>query len=160
MPQLARTIHFDASDQQIFENPATTGEWAVSGAFAFADWTGDALQGKARQAFANGWMGIGSFGRATFVAVARIEEAELATATRELAAHLLVEYGAPSEEAALAAAEEEIGFMLDLCHDQEPNTLLAVQRELQESGVHEQFRNIVPKETELSQLAVHGSLDF
>ncbi len=160
MPKLARTIHFDASDQQIFENPATTGEWAVSGAFAFADWSDDDLQGKARQAFANGWLGIGSFGRATFVAVARIEDSELATATRELAGHLQAEYGAPSFDAALAAAEEEIAFMQDLCRDMDANTLLAVQREMGETGVHEQFRNIAPKETNLSQLAVHGSLDY
>ncbi|MGH6905252.1 MAG: DUF6505 family protein, partial [Geminicoccaceae bacterium] len=32
-----RTIRFDASDESVFECAAAAGEWAVSGAFAFAD---------------------------------------------------------------------------------------------------------------------------
>ena len=157
--KLARTIHFDESDQLVFARPAETGEWVVSGGFEFSNWTQADLQGKARQAFANGWLGLSSFGRATFIAVARIEPAELEQITKVLADHLNTVYGAPSAEAALNAARHEIDFMLELCEEQDPNTLLVVQRELTEAGVREQFRSIQPQDAEMVQVAVHGTLD-
>lgn len=156
MLKLARTIHFDTSDQQVFARPSTTGEWAVSGGFEFSNWTDDDLTGKARQAFANGWMGIGSFGRATFVAVAQISEAELVEVTQTLADHMLNIYGAPSPEVAYVAATQEIEFMQELCNDQAPNTLLAINRELTEAGVKEQFRAIKPQDADIAQVAVHA----
>ena len=66
--KLARAIHFDESDTRVFASPARTGEWCVSGGFEFSDWTEGDLAGKARQAFANGWLGLETFGRVTFVA--------------------------------------------------------------------------------------------
>ena len=157
--KLARTIHFDESDQQVFARPAATGEWAVSGGFEFSNWTDADLTGKARQAFSNGWMGVGSFGRATFVAVIDVQESEIVEATQALADHMLEVYGAPSPEVAYVAAAHEIEFMQELCEDQDPNTLLAISRELTEAGVKEQFRAIKPQETELEQLAVHATED-
>ena len=64
---LARAIHFDESDRNVFHAPARTGEWCVSGGFEFSNWSEGDLTGKARQAFANGWMGVETFGRVTFV---------------------------------------------------------------------------------------------
>ena len=43
--KLLRTIRLDPSDTFIFPNAAEPGEWAVSGAFVFADTDLDALQG-------------------------------------------------------------------------------------------------------------------
>ena len=86
--KLARTIHFDASDQNIFARPAESGEWAISGGFEFSNWTDGDLVGKARQAFSNGWLSLDSFGRATLVAVAQIEDGELTALTDRLADHL------------------------------------------------------------------------
>ena len=157
MLKLARTIHFDESDQNIFTRPAATGEWAISGGFEFSNWTETDLVGKARQAFANGWMGGDSFGRATFVAVAQIQEAELEQLRNNLAKHMLEIYGAPSPEVAMVAAIHEVEFMQELCEDQDPNTLLAINRELTEAGVREQYRAIKPNDAELSQVAVHES---
>ena len=37
--KLLRTIRFDDSDDQVYARAAVPGEWAVSGAFAFADAT-------------------------------------------------------------------------------------------------------------------------
>ena len=159
MPKLARTIHFDESDRNVFSRPADSGEWAIAGGFEFSNWTEADLTGKARQAFANGWLSVESFGRATFVAVARIEPDELARATEALADHFVAIWGAPSREAALEAARAEIAFMQDLCEDQRSNTLLAVSRELTEAGVKEQFRAIEPAEAEIAQVAVHGTLE-
>ena len=51
---LARAIHFDESDLNVFHAPARTGEWCISGGFEFSNWTEADLTGKARQAFANG----------------------------------------------------------------------------------------------------------
>ncbi len=74
---LARAIHVDESDMHVFAQPARTGEWCISGGFEFSNWTEEQLTGKARQAFANGWLGVETFGRVTFVAVTKIEPHEL-----------------------------------------------------------------------------------
>ncbi len=156
---LARTIHFDESDQRVYFNPARTGEWAISGGFEFSNWSEADLTGKARQAFANGWLGVETFGRVTFVAVTTIEPAEIETLTDALAQHFVDVYGAPSLEAARPVASEEIAHMADLCAEHEANTLLTVARELTDAGVKEQFRSIAPAEAELEQFAVHVTPD-
>ncbi|MDI3334881.1 DUF6505 family protein [Defluviimonas aestuarii] len=156
---LARAIHFDESDMNVFANPARTGEWAISGGFEFSNWSEGDLVGKARQAFANGWLGIETFGRVTFVAVTRIEAAEYEALVRRLAEHFVAVYGAPSVEAALPVATEELAQMADLCADHAPNTVLTVIRELTESGVREQYRFIEANEAGLDQFAIHGSLE-
>lgn len=156
MTKLARTIRFDDSDLNVFETTAQPDEWALSGAFEFSNWSEDALTGKARQAFANGWLGLESFGRSTFVAVAVIEAAEIAAAEQALAAHFVARYGAPSLDAALPVAREEIRYMLDLCEEHDPNTLLVVERSLDPGGVREAFRAIPPRDADLSAFAVHG----
>lgn len=156
---LARAIHFDESDQRVFHRPARTGEWAVSGGFEFSDWTDADLTGKARQAFANGWLGIETFGRVTFVAVTAIEPAEYSALTQSLAEHFVQMYGAPSVDAALPVAAEELVQMADLCADHAPNTVLTVLRELTEAGVREQYRFVKPSDAGLDQFAIHGALD-
>ena len=157
--KLARAIHFDESDQRVFHIPARTGEWCISGGFEFSNWSEGDLAGKARQAFANGWFGLETGGRVTFVAVTQIEPAELAALTYLLAQHFVTYYGAPSVEAARPVASEEIAQMIELCEDHDPNTLLTVARELTEAGVREAFRTIQPQDAGLDQFAVHGSLD-
>ncbi|MBO6897536.1 MAG: hypothetical protein JJ868_09210 [Shimia sp.] len=156
---LARAIHFDESDQRVYFNPARTGEWAISGGFEFSNWSEADLTGKARQAFANGWLGVETFGRVTFVAVTTIEPVEVEALTDALAQHFVDVYGAPSLEAARPVASEEIAHMADLCAEHEANTLLTVARELTDAGVKEQFRSIAPAEAELEQFAVHVTPD-
>ena len=41
-----KTIRFDNSDLNIFENPSEEGEWAISGAFEFSNDTKENLKGK------------------------------------------------------------------------------------------------------------------
>jgi len=156
---LARAIHFDESDSRVFHSPARTGEWCISGGFEFSDWTEADLAGKARQAFANGWLGLETFGRVTFVAVTQVEPGEVAALERVLAQHFVTYYGAPSEDAALPVAREEIAQMMSLCDDHPSNTLLTVSRELSESGVREAYRFIEAQDAGLDQFAIHGSLD-
>lgn len=157
--RLARTIRFDDSDTRVFDRAAEPHEWAISGAFAFSNFRDEDLTGKARQAFANGWLGLESFGRATFVAVADITEAEFASATGALAAHFVAAYGAPSVGEALPVATEEMRFMREMCEDHDPNTLLVVERRLVEAGVSESFRAIRPSDAPLEMVAVHGTPD-
>lgn len=156
---LARAIHFDESDTRVFARPARTGEWCISGGFAFSDWTDDDLTGKARQEFANGWLGLETFGRVTFVAVTQIEAAERDALTGRLAQHFVENYGAPDLSAALPVATDEIAHMAELCDEHAPNTLLTVQRELTEAGVRESFRVIEARDAGLEQFAIHVSGD-
>ncbi|SMC61331.1 DUF6505 family protein [Primorskyibacter flagellatus] len=157
--KLARAIHFDESDQRVFASPARTGEWCISGGFEFSNWTEADLSGKARQAFANGWLGLETGGRVTFVAVTAVEPSEVETLTGLLAQHFVTYYGAPSPEAARPVAAEEIAQMTDLCEDHAPNTLLTVARELTEAGVREAFRVIEAQDAGLDQFAIHGDVD-
>lgn len=157
--KLGRTIRFDESDLNVFEHPAGPDEWAVSGGFAFSNWTEAMIVGKARQAFANGWLGLESFGRSTFIAVAQIEPSEYEDAVQSLAAHFVEAYGAPDLAAALPAAREELEFMAELCDEHAPNTLLVVERSLTEAGVKEGFRAIAPVDAELEAFAIHGDAD-
>jgi hypothetical protein len=139
-----RTIRLDASDEHVFERAAGPDEWAVSGAFAFADLDPAQLGGKAYQAFRSGFLGTRSFGRASLVAIGEIEERELDGVIDALAAHLLERYGAPSMEAARAAARAEAEFAISLC-EHRINTLLAVERAFGPEGIVERFRVIRPQ---------------
>ncbi len=154
--QLARVIRLDESDANVFDPAAAPGEWAIPGTFAFADWSEDQITGKARQAFANGWLGLESFGRATFVAVAPVTEEEIVALTDALAAHFVVAYGAPSLEDALPVAAGEIAQMQEMCEDHAPNTLMVVERVLEDVGIRERFRTIRPRDAGLEAFAVHG----
>ena len=145
-----RTVRFDPSDLQVFETAAEPGEWAVSGAFAFAHLNPDDLTGKTRQAFSNGFLGLASFGRSTFVTVANMTNEERDAARDALSAHLVAQYGASDEAAARGAAEEECGFTADLAAEQPVNTVFAVRRSFDEKGeIREEFRIVTPPSGEL-----------
>lgn len=156
---LARAIHFDESDMNIFHSPARTGEWCISGGFEFSNWGEGDLTGKARQAFSNGWLGGETFGRVSVVAVTQVEPAEIETLVGALAQHFIDLYGAPSLEAARDVAQDEVMQMVDICDGQAPNTLFLVSRELTEAGVKESYRIVEPQDAGIEQFAIHGSLD-
>ena len=157
--KLARAIHFDESDRLVFYSAARTGEWCIPGGFEFSDWTDSDLVGKAKQAFSNGWLGIETFGRTSFVAVTQIEPPEIDALIDALVAHFVSHYAAPSAEAAQPVARAHLQDMVDLCEDHAPNTLLAVARDLTDAGVRESFRAIESADADLLQFAVHGDLD-
>lgn len=138
-----RAIRLDQSDRHVYELAAEPGEWAIAGGFAFADLDVASLAGKARQAFAHGFLGLSSFGWSTLVEVAEIAEAEHEAAVEALAGHLVARYGAPSLAAARPVAREEAAFAASLC-DHKLHTLLAVEREMGPDGVIERFRVIHP----------------
>ena len=140
--KLLRTIRFDATDEKVFERAAAADELAVAGAFLFADDEPETLTGKRRQAFRNGFLGLESFGFATFACVAEVGESEYARAIELLAYRFFSELGAPDLETARAAAKDEVDFAAGLCAHP-VNTVIAVERELEEDGIKERFR-VVP----------------
>lgn len=145
MKKLLRTIRFDETDARVFAIAAVAGEWAVSGAFTFAGGDPAAITGKAKQAFANGFLGVGSFGRSTFATVGEASDSDIAEMTNRLAAHFTDVYGAPDLAAASSAADDEIAFAADLCKDLGINTVLTVRRVFDASGaIREEFRTISP----------------
>jgi hypothetical protein len=143
--KLLKTVRFDASDERVFELAAAPEEWAVSGAFAFAGLSAGTIAGKTRQAFANGFLGLSSFGRSTFATVAEATPDELAAIEDALARHLVTAYGAPDLEAARLAAKEEAAFVLDLCREAPINTVFTVRRAWDPAGqIKEELRTIRP----------------
>ena len=76
--------------------------------FAVSNWTEGDLNGKVRQAFANGWLRLETFGRVTFVAVTQIEESEYPDSVNALARHFLTFYVGPDLKIARLVALEEI----------------------------------------------------
>lgn len=157
--KLARTLRLDVSDENVYELPAPSGEWAISGGFEFSNWTDADLKGKARQAFSNGWYSIESGGRASFVGVSNITDAELEQLRQTLAQTFVERYGAPDVDAAYPVACEEIDQMRSMCEDFEENTLLMVSRTLTELGVEETYRSRAPQDASLEAFAVHGSVE-
>lgn len=140
--KLARTIRFDSSDLNIFDSTAEEGEWAISGSFMFAGISEDALVGKTRQAFANGFLGLSSFGFSTLVTVASASEEICDELVQTLASRFVDDFGAPSHNDARHAAQEEIDFMADICSEHRTGTLLSITRSLSEQGIKESFRSI------------------
>jgi len=137
--KMPKTMRLDQSDDYVFEHAADAGEWAISGAFEFADAEPEDLTSKQRLAFAQGFLGLNSFGRSTVVSVTSATEADIETAIAALTELLIDRYGAPNREAARAAAEEEVGFALDLCDPYPVNQLLLVAREMTDDGIHESY---------------------
>lgn len=145
--KLARTIRFDASDEHVFAHAADEGEWAISGSFSFAHTTDQQLTGKTKQAFANGFLAVPSFGYSTLVSVATASDADIALLRTALVDHFISVYGAPDPQAAGAAADEEISFMAEICHEHKTGTLLSLQRSLTDEGIKEQFRALAKAES-------------
>jgi len=143
MSKLLRTIRFDQSDEQVFKNTAAQQEWAISCAFQFCDHQWDELDGKTRQAFTNGFLGLSSFGYSTFGCVVNISKDALAEAEMMLARHIFENYGAPDLKSALEAAKQEVAYIGQLCGDVPENTVFAVKREFNMDGrIKEAFHKI------------------
>ncbi|MFN4311799.1 MAG: DUF6505 family protein [Ferrovibrio sp.] len=141
--KLLRCIRFDDSDTRVFPRAAAPGEWAVPGTFVFADADPEALGRQDRQAFANGFLGLGSFGRSTLVTVATITPEEYEATVTALAEHLVDHYGAPDQASAEAAAREEVDYAAALC-EHPINTLLSLSRFIEGEAIREQFRVVPP----------------
>ena len=142
--KLLRTLRLDPSDTFVFEHAAEPGEWAVSGAFMFADADPAALDGKPRAAFRGGFLGVSSFGWSTLVQIVEASAEDHAALVDMLARQLHERLGAPDLAVARAAAEEEIAFAVSLC-DHPRDTLIAVRRSFEDGEIREAFRTLRPR---------------
>jgi len=144
--KLPRTLRLDGSDTMIFDQAAEPGEWAVPGGFEFWDEDPATMSGRRRQAFRGGFLGLGSFGWATLVEVAEATHDQRAAALDALAAHIRARHGAPDEQAAREAAEEELAFAETLC-DHPAGTVLALTRSIEDGVQRERFRTLHLRDT-------------
>jgi hypothetical protein len=143
--KLLKTIRFDASDERVFNLAAASEEWAVSGAFAFAGVAPNSLTGKSRQAFANGFLGLSSFGRSTFATVTHATATDLDQIEQILTLHFVSACGAPDETTARRVAAEETSFVRELCRDAPINTCFIVRRTWDAQGqIKEEIRIVRP----------------
>jgi hypothetical protein len=140
---LPRTIRLDASDAVVFARAAEPGEWAVPGTFLFAGRDPASFSRKEQIAFRSGFLGVGSFGFSTLIIVQPATEEEREQMIVALSRQLVTHLGAPSEEIARPAAEEEVALAQDLCRGHAENTLVALHRSVNDDGaIHEQFRTL------------------
>ena len=138
--RLLRTIRLDPSDTFVFERAAEPGEWAVSGAFLFAEAL-ESLSGKSFAAFRGGFLGTDTFGWSTLVQIVDANESDRAALVETLAQRLLADCGAPDLAAARIAAEDEVAFAASLC-DHPAGTLIAVRRQFEDGAIREAFRSL------------------
>ena len=157
MLRLPRTIRLDPSDTFVFERAAEPGEWAVSGAFVFWNRDPASLGQKQRVALRSGFLGINSLGWSTLAIVTEATDRDRHAMIERLAGQLLEKFGAPDIDAARHAAEKEIAFAASLC-DHAPQTLLAVQRIVEDGEIRERFRTLKPREspTDADRLHAHA----
>jgi hypothetical protein len=139
--KLLKTVRADSSDTFVFDKAAGPGEWAISGAFLFANLDPATLSAKPRAAFRSGFLGISSFGWSTLAQIVEVSEEQRSTAVEQLAARLVERCGAPDLATARAAAEEEIAFAASLC-DHPPGMLVAVSRRYEDEAIRESFRTL------------------
>ena len=155
MLKFPRTIRLDPSDTFVFERAAEPGEWAVSGAFVFWDQDPASLGQKQRVALRSGFLGIDSLGWSTLAIVTEATGAERQAMVERLAGQLMEKFGAPDVAAARLAAEEEVTFAASLC-DHPPQTLLAVQRSIENGEIRERFRTLKPREAGAEAARLHA----
>lgn len=143
--KLLRTVALDASDTFVFDAPAVSGEWAVSGAFRFCDQEPAKLSGKARAAFRSGFLGVQSWGWSTLAQIVPASEEDCQALIELLARQLVDRFGAPDMDVARTAAEEEVAFAQSLC-THPISSLIAVHRSARDGEVHEVFRKLQLRE--------------
>ncbi|WGD49437.1 DUF6505 family protein [Bradyrhizobium sp. CB1650] len=143
--KLLRTIALDASDTFVFDVPAVSGEWAVSGGFRFCDQDPAKLTGKARAAFRGGFLGVQSWGWSTLAQIVPATEHDVEALIELLARQLVDLFGAPDLAIARTAAEEEVAFAQSLCAHP-ISSLVAVHRSVSGGEVHEAFRRLQLRE--------------
>ncbi len=135
-----KAVRLDDSDDRLLAETggaARDGEWVVSGGYAVCDLS--AGHRVARCRCDTTFIAAGARRRCTIAEVADIGEADYAELKSLLARHFLEELGAPSPEAARAAAEDECAYTADLAGGFPSEVWITVRREATEDGVGERY---------------------
>lgn len=150
MIKFLKTIRFDPSDLQVFEQAAEQNEWAVPGGFMFADAKESDLKGKRKQAFSNAFLSTKGFGFSTFASVAEISSEELNSVVNGLSQYASDTMGAPSNGEAIGFAEGEVSYTSEMCEGVPINSIFAVSRYFDDDEeIREEFRIVqAPQENQ------------
>jgi hypothetical protein len=134
-----RAVRLDDSDLRVLaeEGAAEDGEWLVSGGYAVCD----LAQGhRAPRCHCDTTFVVaGSQRRCTIAEVVGIDAPAYEEVMALLARHFLKALGAPSTEAARAAAEEECAYTADLAAGFPPDVWITVKREPSPDGIGERY---------------------
>ncbi len=134
-----KSVVLDNSDACLFgaEGAASEGEWVVSGGYAVATRAPRAPGSVDKRD--NTFVGVTSHGLCTIAEVCEIDATDYRRLVGELAQHFFDDLGAPSLEAATAAAEDECAYTADLCETLSVGIWLTVRREQTADGVGEHY---------------------
>jgi hypothetical protein len=129
MPKLLRAVRLDDSDDQVFRGcgAARDGDWLVSGGYAVCDFENAPRCDPACHCECS-FLSADSRSRCSIAEVAEVSEEELAGRIDALAWHLVKAWNAPSYEAALALAEEEVRHTAEVCETLSPEVWITVKR--------------------------------
>jgi hypothetical protein len=135
-----KAVRLDDSDDRVLESEggaAADGEWVVTGGYAVCD----LAQGHrtARCHCDTTFIAAGARRRCTIAEVVEIEDSAYEELKRALARHFLEDLGAPSPEAAEAAAEDECTYTAELAAGFPTEVWITVKREAKEDGVGERY---------------------
>lgn len=135
-----KAVRLDDSDDRVLEGEggaAVDGEWVVTGGYAACDLARG--HRTARCHCDTTFVAAGARRRCTVAEVADIEELAYEGLKRTLARHFLEDLGAPSPEAAAAAAEDECAYTAELAAGFPADVWITVKREPKEDGVGERY---------------------
>jgi hypothetical protein len=135
-----KAVRLDDSDARIFAGEggaAEDGAWVVSGGYAVCD----LAQGHRTTCCHcdSTFIAAGARQRCTLAEVAEIDDAAYEQVIQALSRHFLEELGAPTIEAARAAAEDECAYTADLAEGFPADAWITVRREPTADGVGERY---------------------
>jgi hypothetical protein len=135
-----KAVRLDDSDARILEEEggaAQDGEWVVSGGYAVCDLARGHRTPRCH--CDTTFVAAGARRRCTLAEVAEISEAAFEQLKENLAQFFLTELGAPTLEAARAAAEDECAYTAELAGGFPAEVWITVKREPSEDGVGERY---------------------
>ena len=135
-----KAVRLDDSDARILADEggaAVDGEWVVSGGYAVCDLARGHRTPRCH--CDTTFIAAGSRRRTTIAEVSEIEAATYEELKQSLARHFLEDLGAPTADAARAAAEDECAYTADLAGGFPAEAWLTVKREPTEDGVGERY---------------------
>ncbi len=121
-------------DDELLED----GDWVVSGGFAVCDPSAGGHRRAGCRCDAS-FVGLASRRRCGIAEVVTIDDVTYRSHVETLTRQLFEDWGAPSEEAARAAAEEEVAYTADLSESFTTGVWITVQRAAGEAGLKEQY---------------------
>lgn len=135
-----KAVRLDDSDDRVLAETggaARDGEWVVSGGYAVCDLPAGHRVPRCR--CDTTFIAAGARRRCTIAEVAEIDAAAYEEVKEALARHFFDELGAPTPEAARAAAEDECAYTAELASGFPSELWITVRREATEDGVGERY---------------------